>query len=62
MSPPKPAAIINQRHTQVLQKGFVVSGEWEEGRGTFAAWPAFQIHVSQSKHSPSKAPTLATRG
>ena len=55
--PPKPAAILlNQRRTRVLQKGFVVAGEWEEGRGTFAACIALQINLLlRANTAPAKS-------
>lgn len=39
------AILLNWRSTRVLQEGFVVAGEWEEGRGTFAACTTLQIHL-----------------
>jgi len=44
--PRKPAAILlNRRSTQVLQKGFVVAGEWEDRRGTFVVCTTLHIHL-----------------
>lgn len=55
--PSKTAAIHpNRRSTLILQKGFVVAGEWEEGRGTSTACTALQIHLLlRANTAPAKS-------